>query len=109
MQQRRASRFAPKQIGCQPRLAPLADLYVRHSARLVKIAYDFFALVLVITACSHRDKQLSYSCWWHNSFGVEARGRRLPRVARCSRPWALLHNPFGIEGDDAFRGKLTQS
>jgi cytochrome c oxidase accessory protein FixG len=32
----------------------------------------------------------------HNSFGVAVRTRRLPRVARASRPWALWRNPFGI-------------
>jgi len=34
-----------------------------------------------------------------NSFGVEAPRARIPRVARSSRPWALLRNPFGIKRD----------
>src|SRR5882724_6979146 len=36
---------------------------------------------------------------WHNSFGVDGFGWRLPKVARSSQPWALLQNPFGIRGE----------
>src|SRR5258708_36830538 len=32
----------------------------------------------------------------HNSFGVAAHARSLPRVARSSQPWAGGLNPFGI-------------
>jgi len=30
--------------------------------------------------------------------GVELASVHLPRVARSSQPWALMHNPFGIGG-----------
>src|SRR5258707_12003852 len=48
---------------------------------------------------------VSWLCWHelHNSFGVEARTQRLPRVARYSQPWAGGQNPFGILSDFGFR------
>jgi len=34
--------------------------------------------------------------WGRNPFRVVMNWGRFPRVARCSQPWALLGNPFGI-------------
>src|SRR5947207_329707 len=34
-------------------------------------------------------------------FGVDGFGRRSPKVARSSQPWALLQNPFGIRPEAA--------
>src|SRR5882724_7686332 len=34
---------------------------------------------------------------WRNPFRVCPLVGSIPRVARSSQPWALMHNPFGIE------------
>src|SRR5437879_1185440 len=38
----------------------------------------------------------SWTIWATTLSGLKPHGHWLPRVARCSQPWALLRDPFGI-------------
>src|SRR5438552_141793 len=47
----------------------------------------------------HRDEPNKSQSWRRaaTSLGLVDFTKHVPRVARCSQPWALRRNPFGIE------------
>ncbi len=46
---------------------------------------------------------------WRNPFRVCPLVGSVPRVARSSQPWALMHNPFGIEGRSKVQRRRAHS
>jgi hypothetical protein len=76
------------------------ELRTRSGGRLKSLATSGYSLSTLRVEQREADSTLNglrlFSNERRNPFGVGSKLFVLPRVARCSQPWALWRNPFGI-------------